>query len=232
MTQLKDLPPFDGDISKLAVCRKKPEREFRQEYETGTLRPLFENGEALLSKSAAEKLRTAVDEIRQKDLPGKQVVMPVMLDNGQIKELVMPIIRQHLGRFIGRKLWEKLFEMCDGQLPFVLEERTQRLVVIESPFGHPTKVGMEENAAYGRMCMRDSLKRGEAPYASHLLYTQCLDDLKTDERKQGMEAGFAWGRAAQHVAVYIDRGVSKGMLEGIKRHQAAGKTIEFRSINK
>jgi hypothetical protein len=89
---------------------------------------------------------------------------------------------------------------------------------------------MEENAAYARQAMLDSLKRGEAPYASHLLYTQCLDDLKTSERKQGMEAGFGWGRMAQHVAVYTDRGVSRGMLEGIKRHQATGKTIEFRSI--
>jgi hypothetical protein len=133
-----------------------------------------------------------------------------------VQEIVKGIVREALLDF--------------GAFPFMLEERSQRLVVIESPFGHPTKVGMEENAAYARRCMLDSIKRGEAPYASHLLYTQCLDDLKVSERKQGMEAGFAWGAAANHVAVYTDRGVSKGMLEGIRRHQANGKTIEFRSI--
>lgn len=43
-----------------------------------------------------------------------------------------------------------------------------RRVILESPFaGH-----VESNIEYARACIRDSLLRGEAPLASHLLYTQ------------------------------------------------------------
>jgi hypothetical protein len=157
--------------------------------------------------------------------PAKTITVPI---GGDSPEAILP--KDLVQRLMGRVIKSALVDLLDGRFPFMLEEQPQRLVVIESPFGHPTKIGMEENAAYARKCMLDSLKRGEAPYASHLLYTQCLDDLLLKERKQGMEAGFAWGAAAQHVAVYTDRGISGGMLEGIKRHQATGKTIEFRSI--
>jgi len=81
---------------------------------------------------------------------------------------------------------------------------------------------------------------GEAPYASHLLYTQAgvLNDLDPEERKLGMEAGFEWAKCLANnlplctvgVVVYTDLGISKGMQEGISRHQAAGLFIEYRSI--
>lgn len=51
----------------------------------------------------------------------------------------------------------------------------KRRVVIESPL----KGDYERNTAYARLALRDSLKRGEIPFASHLLYPQTLDD--TDE---------------------------------------------------
>ena len=43
-----------------------------------------------------------------------------------------------------------------------------RLVIIESPYAGD----IEKNVEYARACVRDSLSRGEAPIASHLLYTQ------------------------------------------------------------
>lgn len=201
---------FDGDCTKLASHRKT-------KLASGGTVKVKSGGEAVLPKSQgiADRLRDRRERILSQ--PAKPLTVEI-----NVQEVIRPIIRE----MIERVVWGELL----GKFPFMHEDRPQRLVVIESPFGHPTKVGMEENAAYARRCMLDSIGRGEAPYASHLLYTQCLDDLKTSERKQGMEAGFAWGRAAQHVAVYTDRGVSRGMLEGIKRHQAAGKTIEFRSI--
>lgn len=92
-------------------------------------------------------------------------------------------------------------------------------VVIESPLGAPTRELIEENKAYAKLCVLDSLRRGEAPYASHLLFSQSglLDDQLPAERRLGMEVGFAWGREAQLVAIYVDRGISRGMQEGIDR---------------
>ncbi|MDB4306037.1 hypothetical protein N9980_00560 [bacterium] len=84
--------------------------------------------------------------------------------------------------------------------------------IIESPYAGDT----EKNVAYARECMRDSLLRGEAPYASHLLYTQAgiLDDLIPSERDMGIQAGFAWKHTAGVVSVfYKDLGMSEGMQQ-------------------
>lgn len=101
------------------------------------------------------------------------------------------------------------------------------LVIIESPYSGD----VEKNIKYARECLLDSLRRGEAPYASHLLYTQVLDDTALDQRHQGMEAGFAWGTKADMVAVYTDLGISDGMRFGVKRALENGiPHIEYRTI--
>jgi hypothetical protein len=47
----------------------------------------------------------------------------------------------------------------------------------------------------------------------------------------GIEAGLAWGRAADLTVVYQDRGISPGMQEGILRAHREGRPIEFRRID-
>jgi len=86
-------------------------------------------------------------------------------------------------------------------------------IVIESPLSG----SIERNLYYARLCMRDCLERGESPYASHVLlaHPDVLDDTKPEERRLGMDAGFAWGMRADLVAVYCDLGMSAGMREGI-----------------
>ncbi len=103
---------------------------------------------------------------------------------------------------------------------------TKPLVIIESPYAG----NIEKNTAYARRCMLDSLRRGEAPFASHLLYTQVLNDLDHTERRQGIESGFAWGSKADLVAVYTDLGISDGMHEGIKRAEKLGIPVTKREI--
>jgi hypothetical protein len=103
-----------------------------------------------------------------------------------------------------------------------------RLVIIESPYAGDT----EENVAYARAAVRDSLARGEAPIASHLLYTQpgVLDDAQPAERRLGIAAGLAWGCVAEATVVYADLGVSAGMEQGIHDANAGGRQVEFRSL--
>ena len=103
-----------------------------------------------------------------------------------------------------------------------------RLVILESPYAGD----IEANVAFARACLKDSLSRGEAPLASHLLYTQpgVLDDRLARERRQGMAAGHAWTRHADAVVVYIDRGVSKGMGAGIAVAREVGVPVEFRRL--
>ena len=101
-------------------------------------------------------------------------------------------------------------------------------VIIESPYAGD----VERNLRYARAAMKDCLLRGEAPYASHLLYTQegVLDDTKPEERKLGMEAGFAWGAVADCIVVYTDLEITDGMKKGIKRHESEGRFIEYRKL--
>ena len=103
-----------------------------------------------------------------------------------------------------------------------------RLVILESPYAGD----VEANVAYARACLRHSLARGEAPFASHLLYTQpgVLRDNVVAERQQGVEAGLAWGRRAAATVVYTDRGISPGMKRGIAEAQAAGRPVEYRTL--
>jgi hypothetical protein len=76
----------------------------------------------------------------------------------------------------------------------------------------------ERNTWYARAAMLDCLLRDEAPFTSHLLYGQCLDDDVPKERKLGMAAGIEVSRqllengaSADHV-FYTELGVSDGML--------------------
>lgn len=109
----------------------------------------------------------------------------------------------------------------------------RHLVIIESPFAGD----VEGNTSYARAAVADSLSRGEAPLASHLLYTQpgILDDDEPSERRVGLAAGMAWYAAHSaetpvRCVAYVDRGVSDGMLLGIRAAVLAGAEVVFRTL--
>lgn len=103
------------------------------------------------------------------------------------------------------------------------------LVIIESPYAGE----VEANLTYLRRCMRDCLLRGEAPFASHGLYTQpgVLDDSNSEDREHGIRAGFAWRNVAAKTVVYTDRGTTPGMQRGIRHAQQVGQPVEFRQLD-
>ncbi len=96
---------------------------------------------------------------------------------------------------------------------------------MESPFA-----GGFANVKYSRECIRDCLDRGESPFASHLLYTQkgVLNDTVPDERRKGIEAANGWLTVADFVAVYMDLGVTRGMLIGVMKASKMDKPIHLR----
>jgi hypothetical protein len=115
-----------------------------------------------------------------------------------------------------------------GLLPW----RRMKRVLIESPFGtNPdgsrADMGtMARNVEYARRAMLWCLRKGYAPYGSHLLYPQCLDDATPAERELGIQAGFAWGEAAELVIVFEDYGLTPGMQRGVERSKAAAQPLE------
>lgn len=99
-------------------------------------------------------------------------------------------------------------------------------VILETPYAGD----VEKNTEYARKCMLDCFNRDEAPLASHLIYTQVLNDKVIDQRHLGIEAGLEWGKVADKTVVYIDFGISKGMQIGIERAQKEGREIEYRTL--
>jgi hypothetical protein len=95
-----------------------------------------------------------------------------------------------------------------------------KLVIVESPYAGD----IDRNVAYARAAVRDSVLRGEAPMASHILFTQegFLRDEIEEERDLGIAAGIAWRRVCDNAAFYVDLGWSRGMLAARALYQKEG----------
>lgn len=103
-----------------------------------------------------------------------------------------------------------------------------RRVILESPLAGD----VERNLRYMRSAMADSFLRGEAPFASHGLYTQpgVLDDRIPAQRALGIAAGFEWRDAADVTVVYTDLGITDGMRAGIADAQRKNQAVEYRQV--
>lgn len=101
-------------------------------------------------------------------------------------------------------------------------------VIIESPYAGD----IVRNVEYAKMCVRDSLMRGEAPIASHLLYTQdgILNDNIPTERELGINAGLMWLDCADLHVFYIDYGYSDGMKYAIEYARNKNIPVEIRLL--
>lgn len=103
-----------------------------------------------------------------------------------------------------------------------------KLVIIESPY----KGDIERNTQYARAAMKDSILKGEAPIASHLLYTQpgILNDSIPAERLMGILCGLAWRKVAELTAFYLDLGWSQGMLDARALYDLEQHPYEMRLL--
>ena len=99
-------------------------------------------------------------------------------------------------------------------------------VYICSPF----RGAVLQNTKYAQKALRDSLDREEAPLVVHLVYPQALNDDNTFERNIAINAGVAWLKSADLLAVYSDRGISEGMWLEIGLARELNIPVEVRSI--
>jgi len=103
------------------------------------------------------------------------------------------------------------------------------LINLESPFAGQ----IELNTLYARFCMHDSIvNHGEAPYASHLLYTQpyVLDDDIYEERQLGIQSGLEFNSVTDKTVLYIDLGESPGMTQAELAALMDNREIERRNL--
>jgi guanylate kinase len=107
-------------------------------------------------------------------------------------------------------------------------------VYLESPYKGKNWENTKENLHFGRLCMHDCLvNRNEAPFPSHLLYTQpgVLDDKIEAERELGgFKAGPAFKKVCDSSVFYINRGISGGMYRGARISIAMKQEFEYRVL--
>lgn len=100
-------------------------------------------------------------------------------------------------------------------------------VIIESPFAGDVK----KNQAYLKRCMMDSIARGEAPFSSHMMYTQVLNDLVLEDRQLGLAMCERWRLVADYTVVYTDLGISTGMQLGMLEAHKIGQRVIQRKLD-
>lgn len=115
-----------------------------------------------------------------------------------------------------------------------------KITIIESPFKGRTPEQEAQHKRYLNLCIRNSVLRGETPYASHRMLTDALDDADPVERELGMQAGFDMreallqllrvGETSVLTAVYEDFGISGGMKRGMTAALAGSCPIERRRL--
>jgi hypothetical protein len=101
-----------------------------------------------------------------------------------------------------------------------------RLVILESPFAGDFR----RNEDYLTRCIRDSVLRGEAPFASHRMYPGALSE--ATERDLGIRAGYSWWKVAAAIVFYTDYGWSPGMHKAKQRAKTMQILIEERRLQR
>ena len=122
-----------------------------------------------------------------------------------------------------------------------------RRVILESPFNGPCPRHVRHDPScracksvrvncllYLDRAMRDSIHRGEAPFASQVMYPPFLDEDVPAERELGINLGHAWLGSCDALVVYADGpgGITRGMLERIQTAERMGVTVETRRLSR
>lgn len=101
-----------------------------------------------------------------------------------------------------------------------------RLIVVESAFASNDRYTQEENVTFARAVCRYITLQGDAPFASHLFYTQpgILDDSLLGEREHGIAAGLAWAEHADAIWICLrpEEEPSRGVRGAIQYYTYAG----------
>jgi hypothetical protein len=103
-----------------------------------------------------------------------------------------------------------------------------RRVIIETPY----RGDVVSNLSFARQCVLHSIWLGEAPIASHLLYTQVLDDKDQKHRELGIALGLVWRSAADYSVFYTDLGWSNGMMAALLSAAAEAYPFRIRGLDK
>lgn len=116
-----------------------------------------------------------------------------------------------------------------GLIPSVMKN-PRKLVMIECPYGTEDPAKRELYERYAKMCLKDSLRRGEAPFAGQMFYAKLLNTHVAPEKDVGLVSHMSWIAVADIVAIYTDLGISPSMQIAINVATIKNRQMRFRSI--
>jgi hypothetical protein len=101
--------------------------------------------------------------------------------------------------------------------------------IIETPYAGDVQFNID----FARRCISHALHHGFAPLASHLLYTQptILDDDDPEERELGITAGHRFYGPDVACLMFVDNGISSGMIEGLRAANRAGSAFGIYNLS-
>lgn len=86
----------------------------------------------------------------------------------------------------------------------------------------PYRGDVTRNIEYAKQLTRLALTSGLAPITPHLYITQVLDDLVTEDRKTGIDAGLALLDGCDVILIGCGYGISEGMRQEMVRAATNG----------
>jgi hypothetical protein len=110
--------------------------------------------------------------------------------------------------------------------PCHYEKGEFKRIILESPFAGE----VDRNVHYAKALIHKLAHNGYAPSASHLLYTQCLDDTKEFDRDLGINKGLDYAHEKDSI-IGIDLGISGGMKYGIARAERESRDYRFETLS-
>lgn len=119
-----------------------------------------------------------------------------------------------------------LFEPLDYN-PVHFKDSFFKTIILESPFAGD----VFSNVKYAQAVIHSLAHKGYAPSASHLIYTQMLDDTNEFDRKLGIDKGLDIAHGHDSI-VAIDKGISTGMKYGVQRAIKEERNYTFLTLSK
>lgn len=96
---------------------------------------------------------------------------------------------------------------------FSINKKRNRVYIV-SPYSGKTEEEIAKNVEFAKKCCRQVVEEGKIPVASHLLFTQFLDDKNNKERELGLEFGLSLLEGCDEVYIFGST-ISAGMKKEI-----------------
>lgn len=105
-------------------------------------------------------------------------------------------------------------------------------VIIESPYSAKPGYDIGDNLRFARNVCMYAIFQGRNPFASHLFYTQFLDDSDPVARSLGIQLGLQWAETADEVWFCLrpDEEMTRGMEYAFEYYQRHNEKTKWKPL--